>query len=48
MARTASGRRASSITQERVEMDVLIAKMLIPAFPRAVNIVPAMDGFSRK
>jgi len=29
-------------------MDVLMARMLIPAAPKAENIVPAMDGFSRK
>jgi hypothetical protein len=31
-----------------VEIDVLIAKMRIPASPNAENIVPAMDGLSRK
>jgi hypothetical protein len=48
MAFTARGRRSSSITQEREEIEVLIAKILIPELPRAVNMVPAMAGFSRK
>ena len=37
-----------SITHETVEIDVLMARMLIPRAPRAENIAPAIPGRSRK
>jgi hypothetical protein len=45
---TASEMRPALITQETVEMEVLIASMLIPADAKELNMVPAMPGRSRK
>jgi hypothetical protein len=36
------------MTQEQLEIEVLIARTLIPAVPKALNIKPEIIGLSRK